>query len=210
MRNPYASRLRLMDYIAPRTRLFRCRHALLFGSRHAQAPLVARVAFLHRMGYFETLIVSGGSTQGREPSEAEELAARLVEAGLDHRALILETASGNTKENIQLSREKMHGVGVDRLLLIGKIYAKRRYVMTLRRHWPEIKTVACDAMNYFGVSRDAWWTNQELRARILSERRKIATYLGRADIQEVDVVDERFVLDAAGSPPGSKILDRTP
>ncbi len=195
----FESRMRLMDYIAPRTRLWRSRYALLFGSRHAQPPLVARAARLYRMGYFETLIISGGRTQGIAVSEAEELADQLVQVGLDRRAIVLEMTSSNTKENIQFSRELMHGAGIDRLLLICKIYAKRRCVMTLRRHWPEIAEVACTAVNYFGVSRAAWWTHPELRARILSERRKIETYLGRADLQEVGVENGRFTLDALPS-----------
>lgn len=200
MQDRFESRARLIDYIAPRTRLCSSWYALLFGSRHAQPPLVARTALLYRMGYFETLIISGGRTQGSRISEAEELAHLLVEVGLDRRAIVLEMVSSNTKENIQFSRELMRGAGIDRLLLIGKIYAKRRYVMTLRCHWPEIAEVACTAVNYFGVSRASWWTHSELRGRILSERRKIEAYLGRADLQEVGVESGRFILDALRSP----------
>lgn len=200
MQDRFESRTRLIDYIAPRTRLCRSRYALLFGSRHAQPPLVARTALLYRMGYFETLIISGGRTQGGGFSEAEELADQLVEVGLDRRAIILEMASSNTKENIQFSRALMRGAGIDRLLLIGKIYAKRRYVMTLRRHWPEVTQVACTAVNYFGVSRASWWTHAELRGRILSERRKIEAYLGKGDLQEVGVENGRFTLDALRFP----------
>jgi uncharacterized SAM-binding protein YcdF (DUF218 family) len=184
----------LIDYVSPVTILKRCQYALLFGSRHAQGPLVRRTADLFNDGYFERIVVTGGPTCQQSRSEAEQLAEQLEAAGIAGGRILLETASFNTKENIVLSRLLFQNNPISELLLIGKIYAKRRYVMTIKRHWPEIDQVFCDAINYFGVSREHWRESPGLMARIFSESKKITDYLKSGDIAEVEVKDGKFVL----------------
>ena len=38
-------------------------------------------------------------------------------------------------------------LGIKEVLLIGKISSKRRYVMTVKKSWPEIKGVCCHGVN---------------------------------------------------------------
>ncbi|MEZ0170868.1 YdcF family protein [Microvirga sp. TS319] len=186
MESAINTRQRIIDYIAPELELFRCEHALLFGSRHAQAPLVQHTKWLFDQGYFERLIISGGCTQGIARPEADQLAQRLVEAGVPAHVILTECRSRNTGENVMFSREMM-GSAVRELLLIGKIYAKRRYAMTVRAQWPEVKRMTCSTINYFGVPRDRWWHEPELKRRVMAETRKIPSYLASGYIREVGI-----------------------
>ena len=194
MSDPVGVRIKLIDYLSPETEIQRSKFALVFGSRHAQADL-SRAAFdLFHSGYYETLIIAGGRTRGGPRSEAREIADGLVSQGFSPARLVLEETSTNTAENVIHTRDLMATADVRDLLLIGKIYAKRRYVMTIKKNWPEIARISCMAVNYFGVTRDQWWKSLCLRRRILSEARKTKEYLQKGYLSEIEVVDGGFVL----------------
>jgi uncharacterized SAM-binding protein YcdF (DUF218 family) len=186
MKSAVITRQRIIDYIAPELELFKCEHALLFGSRHAQAPLVQHTKWLFDQGSFEKLIISGGCTHGLARSEAQDLADQIIGAGVPARVVLMECRSRNTGENVSFSREMM-GSAVRELLLIGKIYAKRRYAMTVRAQWPEIERMTCSTVNYFGVPRDRWWQDPELKRRVMAEIRKVPSYLANGYVEEITV-----------------------
>jgi uncharacterized SAM-binding protein YcdF (DUF218 family) len=184
----------LIRYLSPETDICSCPLALLFGSRHAQDALAAEASRLFREGYFERLIISGGYTMNRHFSEAREIADKLVASGIPMECLMLEEKAGNTGENVLYSRA-LAGESVSELLVIGKVYAKRRYAMTIRAQWPEIKTLSCFDVNYFGVAKHDWQSHPEMRNRILGEARKIPVYLARGYLKEVQVRNRQFILD---------------
>lgn len=190
----FRNRIKMIDYISPETDIFCCEFALMFGSRHAQDELIDVALTLFHSGYYETLIITGGKTRGHKNSEAREIADRLISAGLSNGRIILEEESSNTGENVKNTRDMMSHLGLRELLLIGKIYAKRRYVMTIKKQWPEIERVSCAAINYFGVERDQWWKSQALRSRILAEMRKTKEYLQKGHLSEVEIIDRVFRL----------------
>jgi len=194
------TRIQLIDYISPVTEIQPCKFALMFGSRHAQVDLSRLAIDLFRSGHFEILIIAGGRTHGARRSEAREIANCLVTQGLPHKRIILEERSSNTGENVRNARKLMKHAGISELLLIGKIYAKRRYAMTIKKQWPEITRISCATVDYFGVAREQWWKSPSLRLRIFSEARKIEAYLERGYLTEVDVIDRRFVLQGAATP----------
>lgn len=103
--------------------------------------------------------------------------------------MLLEDKAANTGENVIFSRDKMKEFAVKDLLLIGKISSKRRYVMTIRKQWPEIERICCHGVNYFSVSVDQWWKDPEFRHRVLSECRKVSTYIEKGFISEVRIVN---------------------
>lgn len=158
---------------------------------HAQDELIDVALTLFHSGYYSTLIIAG-KTRGHKSSEAREIADRVISVGLSHQKIILEEESFNTGENIRNTREMMSHHGLRELLLIGKIYAKRQYVMTIKKQWPEIERVSCAAINYFGVERDQWWKSQALRSRILAEMRKTKEYLQKGHLSEVEIIDRIF------------------
>jgi len=73
MESTISKRQRIIDYIAPELELFKCEHALLFGSRHAQFPLVRHRKWLFDKGYFEKLMISGGRTTQRRQAGSVRL-----------------------------------------------------------------------------------------------------------------------------------------
>jgi uncharacterized SAM-binding protein YcdF (DUF218 family) len=138
---------------------------------------------------FERLLVSGGATAGEARPEALVIAGRLVEMGMPASILILETEATNTGENVIFGRRKVAEsldlAQVDSVLVIGKVCAMRRYLMTLARHWPEVQVSAC-AINYFGLPVERWHEHGEFRARVLAEFHKIPDYLKQGFLRELD------------------------
>jgi uncharacterized SAM-binding protein YcdF (DUF218 family) len=192
VQNSYPNRDRIIDYIAPESVLFRCEYALLFGSRHAQEPLATEASQLFNRGFFEKLIVCGGATQSLEATEASQMSAKLVGVGIPASAILIEARSMNTGENVRFARELI-GDDISEILLLGKLYAKRRYVMTMKAQWKSVYRIACHGINYFGVTRAEWWKSPELRSLVLAELRKIPRYLELGYIEEIEVVDGQFI-----------------
>jgi vancomycin permeability regulator SanA len=190
----YVTRQEIIDYISPETKAFRCEHALLFGSRHAQLPLVAETARLFKRRYFERILICGGRTRDCNTPEAVEIAEKLVAAGIPPGRIATECASTNTGENVMFARRIM-GDTLGDIFLIGKIYAKRRYAMTVKAQRKSIQRVACHGINYFGVPRAQWWKSRELRAYVVSELRKIPKYVQLGYISEIAVRDGHIHLD---------------
>ena len=138
---------------------------------------------------FERLLVSGGATAGQATPEARVIAERLVELGIPEAILILECEATNTGQNVIFGRRKVaETIGlreVDSVLVIGKVCAMRRYLMTLARHWPGLAVSAC-AINYFGLPAERWHEHAEFRARVLAEFHKIPAYLEQDFLRELD------------------------
>jgi hypothetical protein len=63
-------------------------------------------------------------------------------------------ARANTGENVIFAREKLKGLSIEEILLIGKISSKRRYVMTVRKQWPEIRKICCLGVSYFSCGEN--------------------------------------------------------
>ena len=103
--------------------------------------------------------------------------------------IILEEESKNTGENVTFCREQVKHLGIEEVLLIGKISSKRRYVMTVKKNWPEIKRVCCHGVNYFTHHENLWWKDEEFRRRVISECRKIPSYLASGFISEISIID---------------------
>jgi len=182
-------RERIFSYVSPRTTLFRSSYALVFGTRHGIPTFVDDIMALYRRSYFEKLIISGGVTPVGTCAEASIMAQELCTRGLPSDIMLLETKATNTGENVAFARERMLGVIMPRLLLIGKISSVRRYIMTVRRQWPEVAQLCCHRVNYFGCDEEQWWHNKDLRARVLNEVRKIRTYTALGYLSEISIVN---------------------
>ncbi|HEX9173666.1 MAG TPA: YdcF family protein [Telluria sp.] len=128
--------------------------------------------------------------QGPVPlAEADVIAGRLVELGIPETALILETAATNTGENVRFGRTRLAEVldpaAIRSVVVIGKICSTRRYLMTLKRHWPGLRMSACP-VNYFGIAAERWHEHEEFRSRVLSEFDKIPRYLAAGFLEELN------------------------
>src|SRR5262249_37673347 len=144
---------------------------------------------LYHAGYFKKLIISGGTTQENSAPEAAVMLRALVDRGISEQIVLIENKATNTAENVIFVRKKLRALSIYELLLIGKISSKRRYAMTVRKHWPEIERTCCYGVNYFCFDESQWWKDREFRRRVISECRKIPAYIERGFISEIEIVD---------------------
>lgn len=187
--NQHGKREQIISYIAPHVSLFPTTYALVFGTRHGVARFAEDILSLYAQGYFKSLLVSGGLTQPGAHSEAWIIFQALIQHGLPKDIIILEERAMNTGENVAFARELMRDLGIRELLLIGKVSSKRRYIMTLRKQWPEIGRICCHGVNYFSCAQQEWWKDQEFRRRVIAECRKIRSYMASGFISEVSIID---------------------
>ena len=184
-----ADLLSISSYVMPVLPLRAAKLGFLFGTRHGVEEFCRETHALWQRGMFERLLVSGGATAGDARPEARIIAERLVQLGVPASILILETEATNTGENVILGRQRVAEAmdlnQVDSVLVIGKVCAMRRYLMTLARHWPEVTVSAC-AVNYFGLPVERWHEHEDFRARVLAEFGKIPGYLERGFLRELD------------------------
>ena len=181
--------LSISRYVMPTVPLRPAQLGFLFGTRHGVDEFCRETHALWQRGMFEMLLISGGATAGQTQPEATVIAERLVELGMPSSILILETQAPTTGEHVIFGRRKvletMDLAQIDSILVIGKVCAMRRYLMTLARHWPGIDVSAC-AINYFGLPVDRWHEHAEFRARVLSEYHKIPHYLQQDFLRELE------------------------
>jgi uncharacterized SAM-binding protein YcdF (DUF218 family) len=188
-------------YVMPALPLHPAKLGFLFGTRHGIDEFCLQTHALWQRGMFETLLISGGVTAGQACPEAEIIAERLIQLGMPPSIMILECEATNTGQNVLLGRRKvletMAPASIDSILVIGKVCAMRRYLMTLARHWPGVTVCACP-INYFGLPAERWHEHDEFRARVLAEYHKIPHYLQQDFLRELDGLAPYPVL--AGAP----------
>jgi uncharacterized SAM-binding protein YcdF (DUF218 family) len=187
--NKYEKRKQIISYISPRVVLFPTTYALVFGTRHGVSDFVDDIVSLYDHGYFKSLIISGGVTRQGTVSEASTIFHALVKRGIPERSIIVEDKARNTGENVLFSRAMAKDLQITEILLIGKISSKRRYIMTVRKQWPEIRKICCHGVNYFSCDVEHWWKDTEFRTRVISECRKLCSYIERGFISDISIVD---------------------
>jgi len=190
---PYDVRRRMIAYVAPHTKMFRSTYALVFGTRHGVDVFADDIVRLYHQGYFKKLIISGGVTHQNSEPEAVVMLRAVVERGISEQIILIENEATNTAENVIFVRKQFRALSIHDLLLIGKICSKRRYAMTVRKHWPEIERICCYGVNYFSSHENQWWRDREFRQRVISECRKIPAYIERGFISEIEIVDGYIV-----------------
>lgn len=178
----------IADYIMPTFPACASDLGFIFGTRHGVKEFCEAADKLWQDGMFGHLLVSGGRTGNFSPSEADVIAEELVRLGIPESVLILETEATNTGENVQLGRAKVAEViGLDEIrsiVVIGKICSTRRYLMTMKKHWPGMRLSVCP-VNYFGVPDKDWHKHEEFRARVINEFEKIPRYLAQGFLEEL-------------------------
>jgi len=118
-------------------------------------------------------------TPGDDRTEAEVIATAMLARGIPADIVLTEDGATNTGENVVLSLPILEArIGlrnIDSVIALGKHCTSIRYLMTLERHWPDVrKTLA--PVNYYGHPSEDWHRHPASRARVLSEWRKIGPY----------------------------------
>lgn len=182
-------------YLLVRTEIEPADLAFIFGSRHGVERFCDEAARLWHERYFPHVLVSGGVTPGDARSEASVLRSHLIDRGVDKRAILVEEQATNTGENVKFSmpviEEHIGLTNVRSLIAIGKFCTSRRYVMTLERHWPEVRKML-HPVHYHDVPQERWMEDEELCARILGEWGRIEPYFQKGFIAEVDLPGREF------------------
>jgi uncharacterized SAM-binding protein YcdF (DUF218 family) len=151
----------------------------VFGTRHGVPEFVAAIADLWRRGFFRLAIVSGGPTLGEDRSEAEVISEGMRGAGVPDHAILAEHRAMNTGENVIFSLPILDAqVGLDSIgsvIALGKHCTSVRYLMTLQRHWPQVRKMLVPVA-YYGHDPAEWFAHPKTCARVLSEWRKLEPY----------------------------------
>ena len=103
----------------------------------------------------------------------------MIERGVPPEIILAEDRATNTGENVAFSLpllEREIGLSnISSLIALGKFCTSRRYLMTLQRHWPEVRKMLLP-VNYLGVPEAEWHLHPHARARIFQEWSKIEPY----------------------------------
>ena len=151
----------------------------VFGTHVGVAEFLEVIEGLWHRRLFNWVLVTGG-VMGDDPrSEAEILAEGMLAMGVPAERVILEETATNTGENVIFSLpliDQHLGLGnVGSLIAVGKYYSSARYLMTLERHWPEVKKMLA-SVHLHPHPREDWPHHEATRAKVLAEWRKLETY----------------------------------
>lgn len=131
---------KLWDYHHLGQRLERADCILVMGSHDLRVAERGAEVYLQR--YAPLLVMSGGlgnlTREMWDEPEAVKFAAVAREMGVPESAMLLETRSSNTGENVTLVRELLLARGLDpaSFILVHKPYMERRAYATFMRQWP--------------------------------------------------------------------------
>lgn len=189
---PPADHARIGRYMLVRTVIEPADLCFVFGSRDGVDAYVDTVATHFHDGYFPRIVIAGGDTGGGI-AEADDIKARLVARGVNAAAIICERASTNTGENVAMAMPLIdREIGLENirsLIAVGKISSSRRFLMTLKRHWPEPKRMLLP-VNYFTADAARWWEDEAFHMRVMREWNKIPGYIEKGFLAELDESDE--------------------
>lgn len=144
-----------------------------------------RSAELYLQGYAPLLIFSGGlgrlTGEAWRETEAEQFAKIAMEKGVPPKAILLETQSTNTGENISFTMQLLEkkGLNVQSFIVVQKPYMERRSYATFKKHLPEKKLMVTSPQIPF-----AEYANEEI-----SMDKVIHIMVG--DLQRIKVYPEK-------------------
>jgi uncharacterized SAM-binding protein YcdF (DUF218 family) len=131
----------LWDYMLLRHVLAPADVILVLGSNDVRVGEHGAQLFLR--GLAPLLVCSGNvgrlTAERFRKSEAETFADAAVRLGVPRSAILIESASTNTGENIDLCRALLdvRGISPSRVIVVQKPYMERRAWATFKQRWPE-------------------------------------------------------------------------
>lgn len=151
----------------------------VFGTRHSIEKFAAAIFVLWHGGFFRWLVITGGSEEMGQVDEATLIFEKIKSIGIPPECVFLEKKALNTGQNVEFSLpilEKNIGLkNIRSVIAMGKHCASARYLMTLEKHWPDVKKMLF-TVNHFDIPGVEWHRYPLARARIISEWEKLALY----------------------------------
>ena len=187
-----AKAARITDHLALRTaRPAHADLAFIFGTRYPDpAPLAADA---YRQGIVPLITLTGGPNRRTNQPEALIHRALLRAAGVPAAALIVETHSTNTLENVTfalpLIAARLAPESVSTMLVIAKWFHARRALMTLKKHWPRPVHYYLLTYSPEGITPENWHTDPVHAAPVLRNWENIPRYLQRGHLAEIASVE---------------------
>ncbi|MFZ3032929.1 MAG: YdcF family protein [Parvibaculum sp.] len=182
-------------YLLVRTEIEPADLCFVFGTRHGALEFADETARLWHERYFPHVLISGGVTPGDTRSEASVMRDLLIERGVSVGAILVEECATNTGENVEFSLPVIdHALGlpnVRSLIAVGKFRTSRRYLMTLQKHWPEVKKMLVP-VHYHDVEPSRWMDHPELCDAVIAEWERLVPYFKKGFIHEVDLPGVEF------------------
>ena len=132
----------LWDYLCLHTPPKKADCIVGFGCYNEDIP--RRAAQLYQDGFAPLVLFTGGlgrnTAQMWTESEAEHFGRIALAEGVPKNALLLETESANTAENIAYTRDLLtqKGIAVSSILGVHKPYMERRIYAAWKNYWPEM------------------------------------------------------------------------
>lgn len=132
----------LWDYLCLHTPPKKADCIVGFGCYNEDIP--RRAAQLYQDGFAPWVLFTGGlgrnTAQMWTESEAERFGRIALAEGVPKNALLLETESANTAENIAYTRDLLtqKGIAVSSILGVHKPYMERRIYAAWKNYWPEM------------------------------------------------------------------------
>jgi uncharacterized SAM-binding protein YcdF (DUF218 family) len=173
-----------------RTELCKADLGFIFGSKHFSDKLAESAASHYHKGYFSKVIVTGGVVNKQGEIEAHYIKKSLINKNVPAQDILIEDQSTNTQENIENAKRILdEHIGLENIKSIigfGQLYAARRYIMTLKRRWPEVFAMHV-SVNGFNCPKEQWHLHERFKYHVLSEWEKLSHYEDLDYIKEVDI-----------------------
>lgn len=171
----------LWDYMHMHMKLEKADFIVGFGCYNDEIAL--RAAELYHQGYAPKILFTGGLGRNTKEmwseSEAERFTRVAVAAGVPKNAILLETQSTNTGENILFTRQMLSKLNVHQIIGVHKPFMERRLHAAMGIYWPEIKCIVTSPQ----LSIEEYIHLSTLQG--LDEKRVIEILVG--DFQRIDV-----------------------
>lgn len=187
------------DYLLiEKTNLHKADIGFIFGNKSFCNELAQEAANYFHKGYFPKIIVTGGVTNIQGELECYYIEKQLIKHGVPKENILIEDQSTNTQENIEFAQKVLcnHGqMPINTIIGFGQLYAARRYMMTLKRRWPEVLPMFV-SVNGFNESQKNWYKNSQLKSYVLKEWNKIDKYKDLDFIKEIDLANINAQVDS--------------
>ncbi|MBM7839707.1 uncharacterized SAM-binding protein YcdF (DUF218 family) [Alkalihalobacillus xiaoxiensis] len=164
------------------------------GSSKAVDYKVPKAASLYKAGRAKTLLFSGGVSwdESKKP-EAELMQERAVQLGIPAEAILTETDSLHTKENVLASLLVLDRAfdlhKMERVIIVTSSIHTRRVLLTMKTYMPDWINYSLAPVDDRTTKATNWFASPFSRKRVLTEATKLVEYTRTGAIIDQDLGD---------------------